>query len=155
MPVRPIEARDLATWIAMRCALHADEDPDDLAAEAAAFVAGGHVVGLESVLVAEAPGAIIAGYVEIGLRNYAEGCTSSPVPYVEAWYVAPGFRRAGVGARLIGAVEDWSREHGHTELASDALIDNLTSEKAHKALGFEEVERSIHFRKALSRGSSE
>ena len=38
------------------------------------------------------------------------------------------------------------------ELASDALIDNSTSERAHLALGFAEVERATHFRKDLQVG---
>jgi len=137
----------------MRCALHRDEDPEELAAEAEDFMRGEPVLGIEAVLVCELGEGRIAGFVEIGLRNYAEGCTSSPVPYVEAWYVVPDARGIGVGAALIGAVEAWATKAGHTELASDALVDNRASERAHKALGFEEVERSIHFRKKL-RGSA-
>jgi aminoglycoside 6'-N-acetyltransferase I len=149
--VRPVEARDLDRWIAMRCALHPDEPRNELGEEAARFLAGGQVVGLEAVLVCELPGGRVAGFVEIGLRNYAEGCRSSPVPYVEAWYVVPEERRAGTGGALIEAAEAWAAGRGYTEIASDALIEKSVSEAAHKALGFEEVERSIHFRKDLNR----
>jgi aminoglycoside 6'-N-acetyltransferase I len=144
-------ARDLDRWVAMRCALHPDEPRDELAEEAARFLAGGQVVGLEVVLLCELPEGGIAGFVEIGLRNYAEGCRSSPVPYVEAWYVVPEARRAGAGSAMIEAAEAWAADRGYSEIASDALIDNRVSEAAHKALGFEEVERSIHFRKDLNR----
>ena len=41
----------------------------------------------------------------------------------------------------------WAGERGYTEIASDALIDNLLGERPHRALGFVEVERAIHFRK--------
>ena len=34
-------------------------------------------------------------------------------------------------------------------MASDALIDNTLSQDVHQRLGFEVVERSVHFRKAL------
>ncbi len=41
------------------------------------------------------------GFVEVGERSYAEGCESSPVPYIEAWYVDPDVRRRGVGRALL------------------------------------------------------
>jgi aminoglycoside 6'-N-acetyltransferase I len=58
-------------------------------------------------------------------------------------------RRSGVGRALVAAVEDWARGRGFTELGSDALIDNTVSHHAHRALGFEERERVIYFRKWL------
>jgi hypothetical protein len=36
-------------------------------------------------------------------------------------------------------------------MVSDALLDNVVSERAHAALGFVEIERAIRFRKALKR----
>lgn len=45
--------------------------------------------------------------------------------------------------------ERWAREHSLTEFASDALLDNTVSHEAHRALGFEEAERIVTFRKAL------
>lgn len=49
------------------------------------------------------------------------------------------------------ASEDWARGLGCVEKASDALIDNQASQKAHQALGFAEVDRCVHFRKNLWR----
>jgi aminoglycoside 6'-N-acetyltransferase I len=46
-------------------------------------------------------------------------------------------------------VEAWARALGFTELGSDALIDNLASHAFHAALGFEERERVVAFRKRL------
>jgi len=91
----------------------------------------------------------LGGYVEVGTRPYAAGCDTSPVAYVEAWYVDEDLRRQGLGGRLFAAVENWARAHGHTELASGSLIDNGTSIAAHKSLGFTEVERQVHFAKRL------
>jgi hypothetical protein len=34
-------------------------------------------------------------------------------------------------------------------MASDAQLHNATSQRVHVALGFEEVERSVNYRKAL------
>lgn len=91
----------------------------------------------------------LGGYVEAGTRPYAEGCDSSPVAYVEAWFVDEDLRRHGWGGRLFAAVEEWARTHGHTELASGSLIDNNGSIAAHKSLGFSEIERQVHFAKRL------
>jgi aminoglycoside 6'-N-acetyltransferase I len=87
--------------------------------------------------------------LELSLRSVAEGCRTTPVPYVEGWYVVPEARRGGMGRELMAAAETWAGERGYTEIASAALIDNLLSERAHRALGFLEVERTIHFRKDL------
>jgi aminoglycoside 6'-N-acetyltransferase I len=47
------------------------------------------------------------------------------------------------------AAENWARQQDCREMASDALIDNDNSQRAHAALGFEVVDRCVHFRKAL------
>ena len=91
----------------------------------------------------------LGGYVEVGTRAYAEGCDSSPVAYVEAWYVDEDLRRQGWGGRLFAAVEGWARAQGHRELASGSLVDNRASVAAHRALGFTEVETQVHFAKKL------
>ena len=47
------------------------------------------------------------------------------------------------------AAEAWSRERDFTELASDTEVENLDSQNAHAACGFEETERLVKFRKVL------
>jgi aminoglycoside 6'-N-acetyltransferase I len=90
------------------------------------------------------------GMVEATLRrDYVNGTESSPVGFVEAWYVEEAHRNRGVGRALIDAVEEWTRGHGCSELASDALLDNASSHAAHAACGFEETERVVFFRKVL------
>lgn len=69
--------------------------------------------------------------------------------FLEGWYVAPEFRRRGVGAALVRAVEAWGRAQRCAELGSDTEIGNAISEAAHQALGFTTVNRSINFRKSL------
>jgi aminoglycoside 6'-N-acetyltransferase I len=71
------------------------------------------------------------------------------VGFLEGWYVVDDWRKCGVGAALVIAAENWSRLQGCREIASDALIDNTTSQTAHQALGFEIVDRCVHFRKTL------
>ena len=58
-------------------------------------------------------------------------------------------RSHGVGRTLVKAAEDWARGHGCLEMASDALIDNQISQQAHEALGYEVVDRCVHYRKSL------
>jgi aminoglycoside 6'-N-acetyltransferase I len=102
------------------------------------------------VFIAERPDGSACGFVEVGIRPYAEGCRTSPVGYVEAWYVDADVRREGYGRALLAAAEDWARSRGYQEIASDALIDNIVSHKAHTASGYEEVERIVTFRKPLT-----
>jgi aminoglycoside 6'-N-acetyltransferase I len=71
------------------------------------------------------------------------------VGFVEGWFVREEHRGKRIGAALMRAAEDWARAQGCVEMASDALIDNLESESAHKSLGFEVVDQCVHFRKAL------
>ena len=85
----------------------------------------------------------------VGTRKYAEGCTSSPVAYLEEWLVDADVRRQGVGRLLIAAAEAWAVANGYTELASDTTLDNEISLASHLALGFTEVERQINFIKKL------
>jgi len=102
------------------------------------------------VMVAESDLDGVVGFVEVDLRSHADGCDpAQPVGYVEGWYVTEGYRRSGVGAKLIDAAETWARSLGCVEMGSDAVIDNLVSQQAHSALGYEVVDRCVHFRKRL------
>lgn len=132
----------------MRSALYPDSAPDEIDEWLDNAEQGTTRVGV-AVLVADRGEGRLAGFAEIGLRNYAEGCNSTPVAFLEGWYVDPDVRRQGLGAELVRAVEDWARARGLEELASDTTLDNAVSLKAHLALGFEEVERQICFRKTL------
>jgi aminoglycoside 6'-N-acetyltransferase I len=102
------------------------------------------------ILVAEASDGKLVGFVEVDLRSHADGCNPlQPVGYIEGWYVAEDCRHRGVGAKLIAGAEAWARQHGCVEMGSDALIDNELSQRAHQALGYEVVDRCVHYRKSL------
>lgn len=90
-----------------------------------------------------------AGMIEVSLRDYGEGCETSPVGYVEAWFVDQKFRGRGVAQVLTSAAEDWAREKGCTEMASDTWEENALAIQAHKKSGYVEVERLVHFVKQL------
>lgn len=150
--VRALAPGDLEAWLRLRRALWPEAAARELMREAETYVAGAGP--LAAVFLAAAPSGELLGMLELSLRSYAEGCEATPVPYVEGWYVVPAARRQGVGRALMAAAEDWARDRGHTELASDTLIDNRVGEHAHGALGFVEVERAIHFRKDLQNAVS-
>lgn len=143
--IRPATSVDLPEWLRMRLllwpgpvAMHQTEMTDWLTKPAAV------------VLVAERPaGAGLAGFAEVGTRSVADGCDTSPVGYLEGWYVDDDVRRQGVGAALVRAAEAWGRAQGYREFASDALLTNIVSQRAHEALGFEEVDRVVVYRKGL------
>jgi aminoglycoside 6'-N-acetyltransferase I len=102
-----------------------------------------------AILVAQDPAGGLCGFAEVGLRGYAEGCDSSPVGYLEGIWVDPDLRRSDVGRALVRRAEEWAREKGCAEFASDALVENESSLAFHRALGFEEVERIVCFRRRL------
>jgi aminoglycoside 6'-N-acetyltransferase I len=93
-----------------------------------------------------------AGFAELCIRPYAEGCVTDRVAYLEGWYVEPWARRRGIGRLLVTAAEAWARAQGCSEFASDALLDNETSAAAHRAIGFVEVECIRCFRKFVGPG---
>jgi aminoglycoside 6'-N-acetyltransferase I len=92
----------------------------------------------------------LTGFIEVDLRSHADGCDpTQPVGYIEGWFVHDAHRKKGIGAALVHAAEAWARSNGCHEIASDALIDNQASLDAHESLGFEVVDRCVHFRKTL------
>lgn len=148
--IRPARARDEAAIAALRAALWPEGSLEEHADETRAILAGTPKSTMPLVLfVAEAARALI-GFVEVGLRSHADGCDPTrPVGFIEGWYVAESHRGGGVGRALLQAAEQWCREQGCRELASDTWIDNEPSQAAHLALGFEVVDRCVNFKKTL------
>lgn len=90
------------------------------------------------------------GFAQCGLRrDYVEGTSSSPVGYLEGIYTADTFRGKGVARALLGACENWAKEHGCTEFASDCELENSQSLRFHLSVGFAEANRIICFAKKL------
>jgi aminoglycoside 6'-N-acetyltransferase I len=148
MTIRQIAERDRSDWARLREALW----PGALSeheAETREHFAAAHDVPV--VFVAEADGRIV-GFLELDFRKYAPGCASSPVPFIEGWFVDAALQGRGIGRELVNAAESWARAAGHTEIASDAEMENADGIAAHRALGYEEVERVICFRRSLRDG---
>src|ERR1051325_9500670 len=144
MRIRPAHTSDLdqlahlcqALWPSSSAAVHAQELCLILEGNAALVL----TMPIE-IFVADASDGTLVGFVEVDLRSHADGCNpSQPVGYIEGWYVADDYRQRGIGARLVASAEDWARSHKCIEIASDALIDNEVSQRAHHALGYEVVD---------------
>lgn len=146
--VRRATRIDAAAWLRMREALWPEDDLKWHAAEIEQFFAGKLDMPLEVLVAIDGFGELV-GFAELSIRRYAEGCVTNRVGYLEGWYVDPAHRRHGIGRALVLAAEVWARGQGCTEFGSDALLENDVSAAAHRALGFEEVERIRCFKKVL------
>jgi aminoglycoside 6'-N-acetyltransferase I len=150
MKIRSITPTDRCEWLRLLLGLHPDLPEGEHVPSIEAYLSGSPIGELipSAVVVAERPDGRLGGFLEVSVRNYAEGCNGD-TPYVESWYVDEDLRGSGVGRALMEAAEQWARDQGFTVLASDALLDNSLSHAAHQALGFEVVERIVVFRKSL------
>lgn len=144
--IRAFEAPDGADWRRLRHALWPETTEADHAADLHEYLSApvSHVI-----LVAARPGGGLAGFAEVRLRSHVDGCVTSPVAFLEGWYVEADVRRHGIGRRLVEAAEEWARRQGSQEFGSDTEADNGASRAAHRALGFVEAPPSINFRKRL------
>jgi aminoglycoside 6'-N-acetyltransferase I len=89
------------------------------------------------------------GLTEVQIRDYGEGCETSPVGYIEGWFVQEEYRGRGIVGVMTQAAENWVSEKGCTEMASDTWLDNEPSIRAHLKMGYYEAERLVHFVKQL------
>lgn len=90
------------------------------------------------------------GFAQCGLRHdYVEGTESSPVGYLEGIFVKEAYRHKGYAGELLAACENWAREQGCKEFASDCELDNSASLAFHMGMGFTEANRIICFTKRL------
>jgi aminoglycoside 6'-N-acetyltransferase I len=145
MKIRPYRDADWPEWLRLSLELFPHHSADELAEGMREFRTRSDA----DVFVLERSDGFLAGFVEVGARSYADGCETSPVGYIEAWYVDPDVRRHGHGRALVATAEEWARARGYREMASDARLDNTGSHAAHQRAGYEEVDRVVQFRKSL------
>jgi len=144
--VRPLREEDLNKWLRLRKTLWDATTEEDHRSEIVDIV--GHPES-QFVLVAEHETAGLIGFLEVSIRPFVEDCETDHVGYLEGWYVDPQFRGRGIGRELVRIAENWAREKGCEEMASDAEVGNDLSLMAHQGLGYKETSRLIHLRKEL------
>jgi len=143
--IRRATYEDKPEWLRMRHGLWSDAPLDYLALDLDDLLTDSD----SAVFIASDSHGRLVAFIEVSLRTYAEGCESSPVGYIEAWYVDPHVRGQKLGRDLIHTAEGWAREKGCAEMASDTWLDNEGSINAHYKLGYWEVDRLVHFVKRL------
>ena len=145
--LRELLSGDFDEWSRMRTLLWPDTDDAHRSEIEAYFAETSH--NPSQVYVIENPDGGLCGFIELSIRNYAEGSSEPEVPFVEGWYVDSACQGLGLGRKLIAAAESWAREQGYNELGSDADLDNQRSIAAHARLGFQETGRCVCFLKPL------
>ena len=143
--IRPLGDSDSDEWFRMRITLWNDSTEEEMRADVDVWRSDPE----NATFILDRGDGRLGGFIEMGKRKYAEGCETSPVAYIEGWYVDEDLRGQGWGASLVRVGEDWARKQALTEIASDTWVDNETSIKAHLALGYTEEERLVAFRKKL------
>lgn len=90
------------------------------------------------------------GFAQCGLRHdYVEGTDSNPVGYLEGIFVVEEYRKRGFAKNMLKACQEWAKQQGCMEFASDCELVNEDSLKFHLKMGFEEANRIICFTKKL------
>src|SRR5438105_9108682 len=117
-------------WLELRQALWPHDTREEHLREMTSFLASPQRY---AQFVAYAGGRPV-GFVEAAVRSdYVNGTSSSPAAFLEGIYVLPEARRKGIAASLVAVVEQWARNVGCEEFASDAALDNETSHAVHRA----------------------
>ena len=151
--IRPARASDLDQLARLCEALWPESSAEEHTRELRLMFGGKVALVLTmplTIFVAEGSDGILVGFLEVDLRSHADGCNpSQPVGYIEGWYVAEDHRHRGIGRKLLAKAEEWARSHRCVEMASDAIINNMLSQRAHEALGYEVVDRCVHYRRRL------
>ena len=149
--IRQAEISDQHELARMRELLWPESSAEDHRREVDAVLRTGKYGTLPmAILVSHREDGALTGFIEAGLRSHADGCdTAQPVGFIEGWFVNEASRKQGIGRALMRSAEQWARKQGCLEIASDTWIDDEMSIEAHQALGFEVVDRCVHFRKSL------
>lgn len=144
--VRPVRESDLNEWFRLRKLLWDENDDGDHRSEMMDILDHGDS---QLVLVADSGNGGLIGFLEASIRPFVEDCHTDHVGYLEGWYVDPEHRQKGVGGELVRNAENWARQKGCTEMASDAEVGNERSLTAHTRLGYAVTSRLVHLRKEL------
>jgi len=144
--IRTYHEGDRPEWLRMRRLLW-DDCPDGQQIKEMDEILKSQI---EEVFFAVRPERGLCGFLEAALRSRANGCDSTPVGYIEGWYVDPDVRLKGIGRMLVQAAEVWARSNGCRQMASDAELWNSISHQAHGALGYHETARLVLFKKDLT-----
>ena len=118
---------------------------NDITDEDITEITNEHLSGKEFIFLYEREDEII-GFINTSIRNdYVPGSTEDGVAYIEGIYVCKAYRRNQVAIQLVKHAINFFKDRGFTEFGSDTEIENEVSQFWHKAIGFKEVERCVHY----------
>lgn len=143
--IRELRAADIELWLGMYRQLWPNHGDEALIAEMKRIFKSSK----RSAYVAEHEGKAV-GFAEYALRDYANGCHSQPVPFLEGVWVSDAYRSQGIARALVEYLERKARLAGFTEFGSDVELSNYQSQLMHERLGFEQTEKVIFYRKVLA-----
>lgn len=144
LSIRRVTQEDKAEWFRMRKGIWPDA-PDHYMS----FDMDNLLADDDYIVIFACDGDRPIGLTEAAIREHGEGCGTSPVGYLEGWFVEEEYRGRRIAGLMTQAAENWMREKGCTEAASDTWLDNEASIRAHINMGYYEVERLVHFVKQL------
>lgn len=101
MAAHTLHEGNRAGWLRMRRELWPDSDPED----AERWLGQRDTM----TLVAADEAGELVGFAEVAARVYADGCDTSPVAFLEGWFVEPSRRGEGWGKQLLQAAQNWAR----------------------------------------------
>ena len=143
--IQKAESKDLPVLAKLSCQLWPNHTPEEMEAEFAGMIGKTDAAFFLAIMGKDA-----VGFAQCQLRyDYVEGTESSPVGYLEGIYVAEQLRKNGIARELLVACENWAKENGCTEFASDCELGNIQSLQFHLNVGFEEANRIVCFTKKL------
>lgn len=143
--IRKAEKSDAKTVAELACKMWTDSTAEALTADFETLVAD-ETASVFLCYEKDTP----VGFAQCQLRkDYVEGTGQSPVGYLEGIFVEENFRKCGYAKKLLSACEQWAKEQGCTEFASDCELGNHQSHTFHLYSGFTEANRIICFVKKL------
>jgi len=146
MKLIPIKQQDFQLWGQYRLALYSAQKEEDNESEMGAI----HQDDNWFCRFIENDAGKVIGMVELSLRNIVDGCSSSPVPYLEGLYLEEAERGKGLGAQILQMLIDWCKGQGYTEFATDAEIVNQRAQMFYENAGFEVIDRVVEYRLELN-----
>lgn len=133
-------------WLSMAIQLWPDYDPNELTQ----IVTEGLQSQKYRRLLCKNESGLYVGFIDLSLRHdYVEGSSTSPVGYIEGIFVKPEYRNQGVAKFMVAQGENWVKQSGCAEIASDTSITNVDSQNFHARLGFDKREIIVHFIKKI------
>ena len=142
--VRRVTQEDKAEWLRMRKGIWPDAPDEYMTFDMDELLASDN-----SLVIFACDDGKPIGLTEAQIKDSAEGCETSPVGYLEGWFVQEEYRGKSIVGIMTRVAEDWVREKGCTEVCSDTWVENPSSIRAHEKMGYLETERLVHFVKRL------